>query len=197
MRPADAGRSGPGATDFTSVTGCRGSRAPSEGAPAAEPARPSAAGEPPTTAARPRPGGRPSLAVHPRLAVVRREAVEQARTARLLEARLAATRRGVGRVPGPARRRAGEPVVVAEERGAFRAARPVVAGAVLARREGGAIHLRSGQDVVLVRRIAHAARVHRLATFVERVLVADVRVVVVQVVDARRDQQAVRVVPRA
>src|SRR5689334_8538044 len=103
-------------------------------------------------------GGGPSL---------RGEAVEEPGAARPLECVLAAAAglpaRGVRRVPGlrgvvVAQALA---VVMAHHGGAGGAARPVLAGAVLAGREGGAVGLRAGEDVVGVGLIATA--VHGLA----------------------------------
>ena len=85
---------------------------------------------------------------------VDREAVDQARAAGGHQILLAAPAAGVRGVPR--RVAAAGAVVVAELRRPRRAARPVAAGVVGAVGVGAAVSLRSGQDVVLVRRVAGA-----------------------------------------
>src|SRR5262245_56344003 len=86
-------------------------------------------------------------------------------------------------------------VVMSEHRCAFSTARPVLARAVLARRKRGAVRLTSGEDVVHVRLIA--APVDGLPLLRERALFVDLVVRAVQVVDARGDRLALRVLPGA
>ena len=85
-------------------------------------------------------------------------------------------------------------VVVAEHGGARAALRPVAAGHVRAAREGGAVALRAGEDVVSVRGVA--AAVHELAFLVERGLLVQVVRGAVQLRDAVGDHHALGVAPR-
>src|SRR5258708_32466376 len=93
---------------------------------------------------------------------VRRETVQQAGAAGadqiLLAAAALRSARGMSRIPGIGRRRRGDTgaVGMSEHRRALRAARPILAGAVLAGRESGAVGLRSRQYVMAVRVIADA-----------------------------------------
>src|SRR5437899_2938402 len=82
-----------------------------------------------------------------------------------------------------------------DHRGALAAARPVLARAVLARREGRAVRLRAGEDVVHVGLIT--APVDGLALLAQRRLLVQLVVGAVEVVDARRDYLALGVLPRA
>ena len=110
--------------------------------------------------------------------LVRREAVQQAVAAGALEVglRAAAIRpaRGMRAVPGfrGVVVAQADAVGMAEHRRALRAARPVLAGAVLAGRERGAVGLRSRQDVMAVRRIA--AAVDDLALLAQRGLLGEI-----------------------
>src|SRR5262245_27338499 len=78
---------------------------------------------------------------------------------------------------------------------ALRAARPVLAGAVVAAGKGGAVGLRSRQHVVTVRRIAGA--VDHLALLGKRGLLAEIVAGAVQVGDVLGDDDAFGVLPRA
>ena len=84
-------------------------------------------------------------------------------------------------------------VVMPDLRRAVAALRPVAAGAVIRAGERGAVGLRTGQDVVHVRRIA--APVHHLAFFGQRGLLRQV-VGAVQLRDALRHHNALHVLPR-
>src|SRR5215211_1840227 len=84
-------------------------------------------------------------------------------------------------------------VMMADHRSPLPALGPVAAGAILAGREGPAVRLRSGQDVVPVGRIATA--IDRLALLVERSLFADLVVGAVQIVDVLGDGLALGVLP--
>src|SRR6266481_4149886 len=94
--------------------------------------------------------------------LVRREAIQQAVAAGALEVglRAAAIRpaRGMRTVPGFRRVivAQADAVGMSKHRRTLRAARPVLAGAILARCECGAVGLRSRQHVMAVRRIAAA-----------------------------------------
>src|SRR6185437_4024604 len=77
---------------------------------------------------------------------------------------------------------------------ALRRARPVLAGAILARRERGAIGLGSRQRVVAVRRIA--AAVDDFALLAERGLLGQA-VGAVQLGDVLGDHGAFRILPRS
>src|SRR4051794_34779194 len=83
---------------------------------------------------------------------------------------------------------------MADDGNTFAALGPVAAGLVVAARESGAVWLRSGQDVVLVRRIA--AAVDALALFGERRLLVQI-VVPVKVGNVLGDDDAFGVLPRA
>src|SRR5262249_17234474 len=72
-------------------------------------------------------------------------------------------------------------IVMADHRRALTALCPVAAGAVVAGREGGAVRLRAGEDVVHVRCVATA--VDHLALLVQRRLLGDVVVRAVQLGD--------------
>ena len=85
-------------------------------------------------------------------------------------------------------------VGMADHRRALRAARPVLAGAVLARRESRAVRLRSRQHVVAVRRIA--AAVDDFALLGQRGLFGQI-VGAVQLGDVPGDHHALRVLPRS
>src|SRR2546426_11111754 len=107
-------------------------------------------------------------------ASVRCEAVEEAGAARGLELILAAAARAVRRIPRlhvPRVLQALQ-VVVADDRRALAALRPVAAGGIAARRRVHAGRVRAGEDVVLVRRVA--AALDRLALLVQRGFFADV-----------------------
>ncbi len=84
---------------------------------------------------------------------------------------------------------------MADLRGALAAARPVPTRGVGVGGEGGAVGLGAREDVVAVGRIA--AAVHDFALLVERVLLAELVVVAVQVGDVLCDHDAFRVVPGA
>ena len=88
------------------------------------------------------------------LPLLGREAVEQASPAGAHEVLLAAAARRVREVPEVDALRVPDQVVVAHHGSAFATRSPVAAGHVLAGRKGGAVPLRPGQDVVLVRLIA-------------------------------------------
>src|SRR5688572_7494255 len=121
--------------------------------------------------------------------------VTTAVAARAAQRVLAAATRGVGGVPrlrGVVVAQA-DAVVMADHRAAVAALGPVAAGHVLVARNGAAVGLRAGEDVVAVRRIA--AAVHRRALFVQSGLLVDAAVGV-QVVDALGDLLALGVLPR-
>src|SRR5436305_2074980 len=82
---------------------------------------------------------------------------------------------------------------MADYRGTLRAARPVLAGAVVAAGERGAVRLRSGQHVMAVRRVA--AAVDDLALFAERSLLGEV-VGAMQLAEILGDHHALGVLPR-
>src|SRR5688500_3013335 len=84
-------------------------------------------------------------------------------------------------------------VMVSDLCAAFAAARPVRARVVLAVSERGAIELRSGENVVLVRLVA--ATVDNLSLLRHRILLAQFVVGAVQIVDVFRDHYALGVVP--
>src|SRR5450631_4348270 len=131
--------------------------------------------------------------------LIRREAVHQAVAAGALEVRLRAAAlrpaRGMRGIPGF------RGVVVAqsdavdmtEHRGALRAARPVLAGAVVGPRKSGAVGLRSRQRVMAVRGIA--ATVDDIALLGKRGLLGEI-VGGVQLGDILRDHDALGVLPR-
>src|SRR5262245_1690676 len=135
-----------------------------------------------------------SLQVSP-IGLLRREAVEQARTSGRDQVLLAAGARHVRGVPGALVHRVGDAlaVVVADQRLAEGAARPVVAGHVDVGRKRAAVHLRAGQDVVLVGRVA--AALDHLALLVQRRLLVDLGVVAMQILDVLRDHHALGIVP--
>src|SRR5690606_6846578 len=86
------------------------------------------------------------------------------------------------------------PVVVADDRRALAALRPVTAGHVLvAGHERRAVGLRAGENVVLVGTIA--ACLDRISLLVESRLLVDVRIIV-QILDILGDGHALRVPPR-
>src|SRR5471032_2571346 len=109
---------------------------------------------------------------------IRREAIHQAVTAGAFEIGLRAAAvgpaRGMRRVPGfrgvvVAKANA---VGMSDHRRTLRAARPVLAGAVVGARERRAVRLRSRQHVMAVRRIA--AAIDDVALFAERSLLGEV-----------------------
>ena len=131
---------------------------------------------------------------------MRREAVVQPGAAGALQIVLAAAAarpaRGVRRVPGFRRRTVIEPraVGMADHRGALPTLRPVAARAVVGAREGRAVRLRAGEDVVHVRRVATA--VDDGALLRERGLLGEV-VGAVELRDVLGDDDALGVRPRA
>src|SRR5437763_3243009 len=82
---------------------------------------------------------------------------------------------------------------VADDRGALGAARPVLAGLVLARRKGAAVRHRAGQRVMPVRGVA--AAVDDVALLGQVGLLCQI-VLTVQLVDILRDDDALGVLPR-
>src|ERR1041384_842061 len=142
------------------------------------------------------------LAMTPQLperASVRGEAVEQAVAAGRTQIGLAAAALGavreVRRIPGMRRRRVvqARAVDMAEHSSALRAARPVLAGLVLARRKGAAVRHRAGQRVVLVGRIA--AAIDDVALLGQRGLLCQI-VLAMQFVDILGDNDALGILPR-
>src|SRR6185436_5366717 len=83
---------------------------------------------------------------------------------------------------------------MADHRGALRAARPILAGAVFAGRKRGAVRLRSRQHIVAVRRVAGTA--DYLALFGERGLLGEVVAGAVEIGDVLGDHRAFRILPR-
>src|SRR5215510_11419424 len=126
-----------------------------------------------------------------------REAVEQTIAASGDQVRLAAGARHVRRIPGALEHGVGPAAAIdMPDRGAAEgAARPVVAGEVHVAGPGGAVHLRAGQHVMPVRRHANAG--HHCAALGQRILLAKLVVVAVQVLDAGRDHGALEVLPGA
>src|SRR5439155_20408950 len=94
--------------------------------------------------------------------LLRGEAVEEAAAAGALQIALSAAAvraaRAMRRVPGLRHVVVAQalPVGVADHRRALTALRPVAARAIVAGREGGAVRLGAGEDVVHVRRVAAA-----------------------------------------
>src|SRR5689334_20752373 len=130
------------------------------------------------------------------IALLGREAVEQARAAGLHQRLLAAAGAAVRGVPRlhVARVLQALQVVVADDRRAFGALGPVAAGGVAA---GGGVHalrVGAGEDVVRVRLVA--AAVHLLALLGERVVLVDLVVAGMQVGHALRHHHALGVLPR-
>src|SRR5690606_2625603 len=119
-------------------------------------------------------------------ASIRREAVQQSCTANAYEIFLRAPRRRVRRVPRGTRDLEGVPVVMPDPRAAFVTARPVATRAVCPRRKRGAVEAGSGEDVMLREiRISVYPGCDGSAVLVHRMLEVDVRVVVVQILDVR------------
>src|SRR3954453_4203906 len=85
-------------------------------------------------------------------------------------------------------------VSVSDHRRALRAARPVLASAILAGRERGAVRLRSGQHVMAVRRVA--ATIDDIALLAQRGLLAQV-VGTVQFSDVLGDYGGFGIAPRS
>ena len=118
------------------------------------------------------------------------EAVEQSVTTRTAQIALAAAAlraaRGMRGVPRARCRIVAQALAVdmADHRGALRTARPVLAGAVVAGREGAAFRGRSGQHVMTVRCEADAR--NDLAALAQRCVEAELVVVAVQVIDVLR-----------
>ena len=86
------------------------------------------------------------------------------------------------------------PVDMPDHRRALSAARPVVAGLVLTRREGSAVGLRAGQRVVPVGGVP--AAVDHIPLLGERRLLGQVVVIAVQIVDILGDDRPFGVLPR-
>src|SRR5690349_25073820 len=126
---------------------------------------------------------------------VRREAVQQTSAARLGE-RIDAAARGLMRgIPRHVGDRVGiraVAVVVAEHDGALAALRVIAARHVIRARERGAVGPRTGQDVVLVRRVA--STVDDFTFLSERRLLAEL-VRTVQLVEVVRDDLTLRLAP--
>src|SRR5262245_53643822 len=81
-----------------------------------------------------------------------------------------------------------------DRRRTFAVARPVAAGAVRRIRRHSTIKARIGEDVMRVRRVA--TTVHHRALLRQAVLLRQLVVVAVQVIDARRNDDALRIHPR-
>src|SRR5207244_2955601 len=132
--------------------------------------------------------------------LVRREAVEQSVAAGAAQVCLAAAAvraaRRMRRIPRTRRRIVAQSftIDVTDHGCALRAAGPIAAGAVFAGREGVAFRSRAGQHVVAIWREADA-RNHQSALG-ERCRGAELVVVTVQVIDARRDNLALEILPR-
>ena len=121
---------------------------------------------------------------------VNREAIQETRAAGGHEVLLAAPAARVRRVPR--RVAAAGAIVMPELRRPRRAARPVAARVIGAVGVGAAVRLRSGEDVVLIRRIADT--LDRLALLADRGRLVDVVAqtrlldgVAVQIADVLRD----------
>src|SRR6516225_7627487 len=133
------------------------------------------------------------------ITLIRGKTIEQAGAAGALEVRLAATAfRSAGRVRGIPRPALDSvlnalPVDVAEHGGALGAARPVLACAVLAGREGAAFHGRTGEGVVLIWRVA--APFDHVALFGQRGLLGEIVGQAVQFVHVLGDDHALGVLP--
>src|SRR6266436_9136036 len=132
--------------------------------------------------------------------LLRGEAVEEAVAAGALQITLAAAAvraaRGMRRVPGLRHVVVAQalPVGVADHRRALTALRPVAARAIVAGREGGAVRLGAGEDVVHVRRVA--AAVDLLALLRQRRVLGEV-VLAVELGHVLRDDGALGVLPGA
>src|SRR5439155_13168254 len=128
------------------------------------------------------------------MASLDRKTIKQSRAPGALQSFIAAAARRMRRVPRKRRRARIEtrPVVVADHRDSVAALGPVAAGHILAAGERGAVGLRPGEDVVLVRRVAPA--VDDLAFFGERSLLAEI-VVAVQLREVARDDDSLGVLP--
>src|SRR5437667_9429942 len=82
---------------------------------------------------------------------------------------------------------------MADHGGALRAARPVLAGAIVAGRERGAVGLRSRQHVVAVRRVA--AAVDDVALFAQCSLLAEIVAGAMKIGNVFRNHGALGVLP--
>ena len=135
----------------------------------------------------------PLSPLEPLASLFSREAVDQPVPAGAAQVVLAAALARVRRVPRVRVRPAALLVVMPDLGAAVAAARPVVAGQVVAGER--AVQVRAGQDVVPVRRVA--AAVDDLALLGQRVLLAQLVAVAVQVGDARGYDDALGVLPGA
>ena len=122
------------------------------------------------------------------LRLLRRKTVEQAIAAGGDQIGLRAAAGHVRRVPGLLECGIGDalPVMVADERAAEGAARPIATGHVNVPRKCPAVHLRAGQHVVHVGRVA--AALDDFALLRQRRLLIDLVVGAMQVVDVLRDE---------
>src|SRR5262245_52410118 len=133
--------------------------------------------------------------------LIRGEAVEQAvaADAPLVVLAAAAVRagRGMRRIPRFRRRVVAQTLAfaVADHGRALGAARPVAAGSVLAGRERASIHLRAGQYVVGVGRVANTG--NHGAALGERDLHAELVAVAMQVIDVLGDDLVFEILPRS
>src|SRR5947199_3524389 len=84
---------------------------------------------------------------------------------------------------------------MADHRGALGAAHPIMAGPVLGGREGSAIRLGAGQEIVIIRRKT-ASRDHR-AALGERGPIVQLVAVAMQIVEAFCDNFALEILPGA
>src|SRR5205085_8310547 len=87
------------------------------------------------------------------------------------------------------------PVAVTDDRAAEGAAGPVVAGQVEVSGKRATVHLRAGDDVVVVRREADAG--HHGAALGERRLHRELVVVAVEILDVLSDDLALEILPGA
>jgi hypothetical protein len=126
-----------------------------------------------------------------------RETIEQAVTAGGDEIRLAAAARHMRGIPGALEDGvlSAAAIMVPKHGATERAARPVVAGQVHIAGPRPTVHLRTGQNVMLVGRIADAS--DDRASFGQRILKTELVIVAVKIVDVLRNDHALEVLPGA
>ena len=100
-------------------------------------------------------------------------------------------------VPWATGRRTSKAIVVPDHGTTLTGLGPVAASAILSRWKSGAVELGASENVVHVRTVARGPGVHPLTLFVERMLVVDSTVVVVQVVGVGPDYETLGVGPGA
>ena len=127
------------------------------------------------------------------IALLARKTVEEAVASSALKVGLAATTRGVSRVPGGRVRTAALAIVVPYLSAALAVARPVLAGVVFLTSKSRAVCLGAGEDIVKIGLVA--AAVHHVACFGKGVRLTQLITGAVKVSNTHSDDCTLGIVP--